>query len=176
VLSDAGAPPPRRAAPVAEALLIQTEAGDPIADSLSIAYARRNGERALYQLATWSDRPSRRIPQLVQRRLEARGSFAAVAMLGQPLAADWQLALAIDDIHHDLTSEPGRARLAVRAALYDRHNRGLAAQRTFTVEVAVTEAKSATAAVAMGQSVAGVLDALVPWIEQEVERARRKGG
>lgn len=176
VLDDAGAPPPRRAAPVADALLIQAAAGDPLADTLSIAYARRPGERAFYQLATWTDRPARRIPQLLQRRLEARGSFRAVAVLGQPLHADWLLALAIDDIHHDLATEPGRARLAVRAALYDRQKRTQVAQRTFSADVPVAEAKSAAAAAAMSRGVAQVLDALVPWLEQEVERARRAGG
>jgi ABC-type uncharacterized transport system auxiliary subunit len=175
VLGDAGAAPAPRAAPVAESLLIQSAAGDPLADTLSIAYARRNGERALYQLATWTDRPARRIPQLLQRRLEARGSFRAVAFLGQPLHADWLVAIAIDDIHHEVVAEPGTARLLVRAALFDRHRRTQVAQRAFATDVPVAEATSAAAARAMSLAVAQVLDALVPWLEQEVERARNAG-
>jgi ABC-type uncharacterized transport system auxiliary subunit len=172
VLSDAGPMPARRTAPIADSLLIQTDLGDPLADSLSIAYARRSGERALYQLATWTDRPARRIPQLLQRRLEARGSFGAVAALGQPLHADWLLAVAVDDIHHDLVTEPGSARLAVRASLFDRRKRTLIAQHEFRADAAVAAANSASAATAMNQALAQVLDALVPWLEQAVERAR----
>ncbi len=175
VIDDAGAVPERRAAPVADALLIQAGAGDPLADTLSIAYARHKGERALYQLATWTDRPARRIPQLLQRRLEARASFRAVAMLGQPLNANWLLAVAVEDIHHDLVTEPGTARLALRATLFDRRRRALVAGRTFSADVPVAEAKSAAAAAAMNRAVAQVLDALVPWLEQEVERARAGG-
>jgi cholesterol transport system auxiliary component len=176
VLVDAGPMPSRRAAPIAESLLIQTETGDPLADTLSIAYARRAGERAMYQLATWTDRPSRRIPQLLQRRLDASGSFGAVAALGQPLNADWMIAVAIDDIYHDVATDPGRARLTVRASLFDRRKRALAAQRSFSADVTVAEAKSAAAAAAMNQAVARVLDAIVPWLEQEVDRARRAAG
>jgi len=175
VLVDAGPMPTRRATPVAESLLVQTDVGDPIADSLSIAYARRTGERALYQLATWSDRPARRIPQLLQRRIEASGSFAAVAALGQPLNSDWLLALAVDDIHHDVATEPGRARLALRASLFDRRKRTLIAQRTFVADVAASEAKSAAAAAAMSKAVAQAFDVLLPWLEEATERARRAG-
>lgn len=176
VLVDAGPMPSRRAAPAAESLLIQSDTGDPLADTLSIAYARRTGERALYQLATWTDRPSRRIPQLLQRRLEAAGSFGAVAALGQPLHADWMLALAVDDIHHDVAIEPGRALLTVRASLFDRRKRTLVAQRSFSANVPVAAARSSAAAAAMNQAVAQVLDTLVPWLEQEVQRARRGAG
>ena len=173
VLGDAGPMPSRRATPVAGSLLIQGDTGDPLADTLSIAYARRAGERSVYQLATWTDRPSRRIPQLLQRRLEARGSFGAVAALGQPLHADWMLALAIDDIHHDIASEPGHAQLTVRATLFDRRIRALVALRSFSADVTVPEAKSAAAAAAMNRAVAQVLDALVPWLEEAVDRAMR---
>ncbi len=172
VLSDAGPMPARRAAPVADSLLIQSDLGDPLADTPSIAYARRKGERALYQLATWTERPARRIAQLVQRRLDARGSFRAVAALGQPLHSDWLLAVAIDDIHHDIVTAPGSARLAVRASLFDRRNRTLVAQHEFSADVAAAEANSAAAAAAMNHAVAQVLDALVPWLEQAVEHAR----
>lgn len=172
VLGDAGPMPARRAAPVADSLLIQTDLGDPLADTQSIAYARRKGERALYQLATWTERPARRIPQLLQRRLEARGSFRGVAALGQPLHSDWLLAVAVDDIHHDIVTEPGSARLAVRASLFDRRGRALVAQHEFSADVPVAAANSAAAAAAMSQAVARVLDALVPWLEQAVEHAR----
>ena len=175
VLSDAGPMPARRATPVADSLLIQGDDGDPIAETRSIAYARRPGERASYQLATWTDRPARRIPQLLQRRIEASGSFRAVAALGQPLNADWLLTVAIDDIHHDVVTEPGRAKLTVRASLFDRRRRALVAQRSFSADVPVAEANAAATVAAMNRGVAQVLDALVPWLEQEVAGARGAG-
>jgi len=171
VLNDQTTSAQRRSAPVAPALLIVSEAGDPIADSLSIAYARRSGERALYQLATWADRPSRRLAQLVQQRLLARGSVAAVAMLGQPLNSDWLLNLSVTDIHHDVSNEPGQARLALRATLFDRRQRTLLGQQAFEASVPAAAATSAAAAAAMNQAVARALDALVPWLEQQLELA-----
>lgn len=171
VLEDANPSPQRRAEPVADALVIQSEGGDPLADSLSIVYSRRAGERAQYQRALWTDRPSRRIPLLLQRRLEKRGSFRAVALLGQPLHSHWLLAVAAEDVYHDVATEPGRARVTVRATLFDRRQRALAAQRTFSADVPVAAANSAAAVAAINQAVAQVLDALGPWIEQEVARS-----
>lgn len=175
LLDRPAATPPRRAQPVAAALLVQVDAGDPIADSLSIAYSRREGERSTYQLAAWSDRPTRRLPHLLLRRFEMRGSFGAVAMLGQPVTSDWLLGIAIDEIVHDVSAEPGLARLVVRASLYDRRERRQVAQRSFRAQTAVGELRPSAVANAMSASLTAVLDELVAWVEGQAEAGRGPG-
>lgn len=171
LLHDTAAAAQRRAQPLVPALLIQPLPGNALADTASIAYSRRPNEFAFYQLATWTERPVRQLPRLLQRRLEARGIAGAVGLLGEPLQGDWLLALAIDTLHHDVAMEPGVARLALTAELFDRRRRARLARRSFGAERPTARADSAAAAAALSQAVSSVFDALVPWLEEALQLA-----
>jgi len=149
-------------------LAIQSTGSDPLTDSTAIVFSRRAGERALYQFASWTERPSRRMAQLAQQRLEARGKFAAVTQLGQPIATDWLLTLAIETLVHDVSTEPGRAQLVLRAELIRRGDRSRVAQRAFSAAPPVPEAAAAAAVTAFGTATADVLDQLADWVEATV--------
>ena len=109
-LTDARPDVTRRAQTIVDALLIQAQPAQALGDTQAIAYSRRENEYAFYQYATWTERPVRRLPQLLQRRLQARGVATAVGMLGDPLRADWLLVIGVDDLHHDVRVAPGRGR------------------------------------------------------------------
>jgi ABC-type uncharacterized transport system auxiliary subunit len=161
----------RRSAPLVDALLIQALPGDALADTLSIAYAQRANEFAFYQLAFWTERPVRQLPRLLQQRLEARGVAGAVGLLGDPLRADWLLTIAIDSVHHDVSATPGAARLGLTVELFDRRSRTRIARRQFEARVASERADSGAGAAALSLAVTQAFDALVPWLEGELERA-----
>lgn len=161
----------RRAAPVVDALVLQPQPSSALADTLGIAYARREHELAYYQLATWTERPVRQVPLLLQRRLEARGVCGAVGMVGDPLRADWLLSVAIDTLHHDVRSPPGQAQVALTVDLFDRRSRSRVARGVFTAQAPVAQADSAAAAQALSEAVAQAFDELVPWLEVELQRA-----
>lgn len=169
-LRDAGAPAAQRAAPLVDALLVQPLPGDALADTLAIAYSRRAGEFAFYQLASWTERPVRQLPRLLQRRLEARGVARAVGLVGDPLRADWLLAVSIDELHHDVSSLPGEARLALTADLFDRRTRMRLARERFALSVPTPTADSSAAAHALSIAVSQAFDALVPWLEDNLQR------
>jgi len=167
VLADAR-PAAEAAAPAAATaprLAIQGTSADPLADSISIVFSRRPGERSLYQFASWSERPSRRLAQLAQQRLQAGGRFASVTQLGQPVASDWLLSLALETMVHDVSSAPGRARITLHAELIDRRDRSLVASRSFSAAQPVDESAAAAAVAAFGVATADVLDALTRWVE-----------
>jgi ABC-type uncharacterized transport system auxiliary subunit len=170
-LADAATGPERRESPLVGALLIQPLPADALADTVSIAYSRRSQEFAFYQLATWTERPVRQLPRLLQRRLEARGVAAAVGLLGEPLRADWLLTIAVDTLHHDVSQPPGRAHLALTAEIFDRRSQTRVARRSFAAAVATPTADSAAAATALSQAVGQVFDELTPWVEAELQRA-----
>ena len=170
-LHDSAAAVQRRGQPLVAALLIQPLPASALADTAAIAYSRRPHEFAFYQFASWTERPVRQLPRLLQQRLEARGVAGAVGLLGEPLRADWLLTLSIDALHHDVAAPPGLARLAVTAELFDRRSRARVARRPFASEVAVASADSAAAAAAMSLAVAAVFDSLLPWLEDELQRA-----
>jgi ABC-type uncharacterized transport system auxiliary subunit len=113
----------------------------------------------------------RQLPRLLQRRLEARGVATAVGMFGDPLRADWLLAIRVDTLHHDVSVPPGQARLAVTVELFDQRKRTRVARRQFEASAPTATADSAAAAAALSQTVARVFDALVPWLEGELQGA-----
>jgi len=171
LLHDAALPAQRRAEPLVAALLIQPMPADATADTVSIAYSQRPNEFAHYQFTSWTERPVRRVPRLLLQRLEARGLAGAVAMVGEPVRADWLLAVAIDTLHHDVSAPPGQGRVALTAELFDRRNRTRIARRTFEAAVPSASADAPAGGAALSQSLTQVLDLLVPWLEAELQRA-----
>ena len=170
-LRDLGTAAPRRAAPLVAALLIQPRPADAMADTASISYARRANEFAFYQFASWTERPVRQLPRLLQQRLEARGVAGAVGILGDPLRADWLLTVSVDALHHDVVLPPGLGRVALTVELFDRRSRSRVARHQFAAAVPSARADSAAATVALSAAVTEVFDALLPWLEVELQRA-----
>jgi cholesterol transport system auxiliary component len=172
LLHDDGALAARRAEALVPALVIQPLPADATADTVSMAYSRRPNEFAYYQFASWTERPVRQVPRLLERRLEARGVAGAVGMIGEPLRADWLLTVAIDTLHHDVSMLPGQGRVALTAELFDRRNRTRIAARRFEVAVPSASADAPGGAAALSQSLTQVFDRLVPWLESELQQAR----
>jgi ABC-type uncharacterized transport system auxiliary subunit len=171
LLHDTALPAQRRAEPLVAALLIQPLPADATADTVSIAYSQRPHEFAHYQFTSWTERPVRSVPRLLQQRLEARGLAGAVGMVGDSLRADWLLTVAIDTLHHDVSAPPGQGRVALTVELFDRRNRSRIARRTFDAAAPTVSADAPAAAAAMSQSLTQVFDLLVPWLEAELQRA-----
>lgn len=169
-LTDAAAAPPvSLAVPLVPSLLVQALPADALADTVSMAYARERNRYSFYQLSSWTERPVRLVPRLLQRRLEARGLAGAVAQLGEPVRADWLLTLAIDTLHHDLTTTPGRARLALTVELIDRRERQRVGRQQFATDVTTATDDAAGAAAAMSQALAQTFDAMLPWVEATLQ-------
>ena len=140
-------------------------AADAAADTVAIAYSRRANEFAHYQFATWTERPLRQVPRLLQQRLEARGVAGAVGVIGEPLRTDWLLTVAIDTLHHDVSAPPGQARVAITAEVFDRRSRTRISRRQFSVAVPTARADAPAATAAISQALTQVFDDLVPGLE-----------
>ena len=87
-LEDLAPPAARRARTVPRSLVVASMPVDRHRRLLSMAFSRAPQQRALYQYASWADRPSNRIVQLLTRPIEARGAFASVAELGRGVGGD----------------------------------------------------------------------------------------
>lgn len=155
----------RRATPLVPALLVQPMAADAIADSASIAYSREPGVYAFYQFSSWTERPVRRLPQLVRARLQARGLAGLVGLVGDPLDADWLLRVGFESLFHDAARDPGSAQVAITAELVRRNERRRVAQRRFEAREPLAAGNAVAAVRAMSAALATVFDPLVPWLE-----------
>lgn len=158
-------------APLVPALLVQALPADAIADTAAIAYSRRPHEYAFYQLASWTERPVRLVPRLLQRRLQQRGIASAVGQLGDPLAADWLLSIALESLYHDVSVNPGLGRLVLVAELFDRRQRRRAARHRIATQAPAASADSAAGAEAISQALTEAFNLLTPWLEQALRQA-----
>jgi ABC-type uncharacterized transport system auxiliary subunit len=64
------------------ALIVSPQPAASVDDSFALTYSRSPNQRAAYQFATWSDRPSNRLAQLLVDRLAARRR-RSVALAGR---------------------------------------------------------------------------------------------
>lgn len=168
-LEDLAPPPAPAPRPVPRALVVAAMPSLGIGDTFSMAYSRAPQQRALYQYASWADRPSSRVAQLLVRRIEARAAFASVAELGRGIGGDLMLNLTLDELVHDTASARGRVHLT--AELVDRSTRTLLARRRFAAEAAVAQENARGAVEALSRALTTALDELVPWLEAAAGKA-----
>ena len=140
-------------------------------DAESLVFSRSPGERAYYQFAAWTDRPARSVVQLTEHRLQARGRFASVTSMSAGVRADLVLNIGIAQFYHDVAVHPAVVRVQLTAELIDWRTRSLLAQRTFTTSAQVATDDAQAAATAFNRAVTSALDALVPWVEAQAEKA-----
>ena len=168
---DGGTAPTPAARSNGRDLLVSPQPAASVDDSYALTYSRLANQRAAYQFATWSDRPSSRLAQLLVDRLAARRAFASVTLAGRGVAGDLLLNISVNDFFHDASSSPGTARVEVTAELIDRNARKLVARQAFAATALVAEANSAAAAASLSVASTKVLDELTVWVEAKAAPA-----
>jgi ABC-type uncharacterized transport system auxiliary subunit len=167
-LADLAPPPAPAGKTVARSLVVASMPSLGVGDSFAMAYSRAPQQRALYQNASWADRPSNRVVQLLVRRIDARAAFTSVAELGSGVGGDLTLNVTVDELVHDTTAASGR--LELTAELVDRTTRTLVARRRFSAAAPVAQENARGAVAALSQALTSVLDELVPWLEASAAR------
>ena len=159
-----------------KSLVIAGASADVFYDVESLVFSRHPGQRAYYQFASWTDRPSRTVVRLAERRLEAGGQFASVARLTAGLRADLLLNIVVVEFYHDVAVNPAVVRVELICDLIDWRSRSLLAQRTLTLTAPVKKDNAEGAADAFDRAVTEALNALVPWVEAEAAKAPATSG
>ncbi|MBA2412026.1 MAG: membrane integrity-associated transporter subunit PqiC, partial [Burkholderiaceae bacterium] len=119
-----------RAAPIDRRLLISTLPSETIGDTYSMAYTKAAQQRQFYQFASWTDRPSARIVQLLSERIEARGVFDSVSRIGGGIGGGLTLNIGVNEFVHDIRTST--ARIEVTAELIERRGRDLVERKRFS--------------------------------------------
>jgi len=107
-----GASRPPQSAP---SLWIVPTSARPGIHSTRITFAPDAFRRGHYQYASWAEPPAERFSFLLARRFECDPGFASTTTRALP--SDLVLYTEIVDLHHDTSTEPGRAIVRARAAL-----------------------------------------------------------
>lgn len=156
-----------RATPIDRRLLISTLPSETIGDTYSMAYTRALQQRQFYQFASWTDRPSARIVQLLSERIEGRGVFESVSRLGGGIGGGLILNIGVNEFVHDVRTST--ARIEVTAELIERRGRALVERKRFAASAPVAEENAPSAVAALSRALTTLLDQLVPWLETTAE-------
>ena len=156
-----------RATPIDRRLLLSTLPSEAIGDTYSMAYTKAEQQRQFYQFASWTDRPSARVVQLVTERIEARNLFDSVSRLGGGVGGGLILNVGVNEFVHDVRS--GTARVDVTAELIERRGRNLVERKKFTASAPVAQESAPAAVAALSRALTTLLDELVPWLERTAE-------
>jgi cholesterol transport system auxiliary component len=151
-------------------LLVSPASASPFYDTQSLVFSRNAGQRAYYQFAGWTERPGRRLTELLMRRLETRNGFTSVALTTSGVKGDLVLSIRLEEFFQDTVAKPGSVRIEVATELVDYARRTIVAQRRFA-QSAPTEGENAQAAVtAFNRAVTALLDEMSAWIEEAAAR------
>lgn len=134
-----------------------------------IAYSRAPGMRAYYQLHAWTDRPGRRLPELLSMRLEQAGLFKSVTP-GIGVQGDFELSTHLAELYHDAASVPGNSRIVMTAELRDPVKRTVLAKRTFEKSAPLPSYDAPGAVQAFNAALTEMLDDIAAWVDASLPR------
>jgi ABC-type uncharacterized transport system auxiliary subunit len=141
-------------------------------DTPEIIYSRRSGERAYYQLSSWTEPPNRGLASLLAARVVLGGAFRGVAETGSGVRGQLLLRTHLAEIYHDAIAQPGSARITLTAELSDPAGRTMLAQRSFSASLPVSPYDAAGAVQGFGQALGVVLDEVAAWAAESVAGPR----
>lgn len=171
LLEDSGARAATGARPArAATLLVAPATAAGFYETRDIAYSRAPGTRAYYQFHGWTERPGRRIGELLLARLERSGSFTAVADVTSGIRGTLVLNVRLTEFYHDAAIAPGNARVAVTAELTDIARRVLVARRVFEQTAPAATHDAPGAVQAFNKATAAMLDDIATWVDDVAPR------
>lgn len=155
-------------------LLVAVHPSSALYESSGIVYSRGDAGQAYYQFASWTERPTRRLGLLVQRRLAASAAagelgIADAALDTSGVRGDWILGLRLAELQHDTATQPHRAVIVVEADLLDWNERRMLDRTVFSTTEALAAEDVQAAVAAMNRGLTTVLDRIEDWV------ARRAG-
>ena len=132
-------------------------------DTDGIAYSDGDGTRSYYQQARWTERPGKRMTDLMRLRLDKDNLFKAVVGDGQ-VKGDWLLETELLEFYHDAAHPPGKARITLRADVVDLATHSLVGHKLFSVSEDLVRFDAAGAHEAFDQATTRLLNELVNWL------------
>jgi cholesterol transport system auxiliary component len=156
--------------PRSSALLVVPMVASSFYDTQEIAYSRAPDMRAYYVFHAWTERPSRRITDLLVTRLERGGLFKTVATAVSGVRADLLLHTQLTEFYHDATTAPGRVKITITAELTDPVRRGLLTRRVFDASAPTPSDDALGAVQAFGAAITVILDDMCAWVDASAPR------
>ena len=153
-------------------LLVAPTTASSFYDTQEIIFSPRSGERAYYQLSSWTEPPNRGVATLLTARVAGSGAFRGAVESASSVRGGLLLRTHLVELYHDAVAPPGTARATLSAELSDPAGRSLLGQRSFSVSVPVASYDAAGAVQGFGQALGQMLDEVAAWAAQAATAVR----
>jgi cholesterol transport system auxiliary component len=154
--------------PHAATLLVVAPETNAIYDTTKMAYKTRPHEIAYFSRTEWADKPARMIHALVVQTLQRSNGFRAVVMPPFAGHTTYTLRIELRALDQDLTSEPARANLDLRAQLTAEETNQLIGSKEISVSEPMQEKTPYAGAVAANTATAKALSELAEFVRAAV--------
>jgi len=153
-------------------LLVAPTTASSFYDTQEIIYSRRSGERAYYQLSSWTEPPNRGLAAPLAARLAAGNAFRGASANMSSVRGGLLLRTHLVELYHDAVAPPGAARATLSAELSEPGGRTLPAQRSFSASAPVATYDAGGAVQGFGQALGQLLDEVAVWAAQAAATVR----
>jgi ABC-type uncharacterized transport system auxiliary subunit len=147
-------------------LLLEETTAPALTSSRKIIFSRKPDTRNFYQYASWTESPPMALTLLLRERLENSGLFTAVYRRPAVVHTDLQLAIELIELYHDAGSQPGTAKIKIRARLFDNRSKTTVDQQYFFHAAAVPTYDAKGAVQGFSRAVGLILDDMVDWLDK----------
>lgn len=156
--------------PRASSLLVAPTTASSFYETQEMVFSRAPGMRAYYQYHTWTERPGRRMTELLVMRLEREGLFKTVATAVSGVQGNLVLNTHLAEFYHDAASPPGSVKVTITAELMEPGRRVLLARRTFDRSAPAVTYDAPGAVQAFNKAIGAMLDDISAWVDDAAPR------
>lgn len=152
-------------------LLVSPPQAEPGFETQRMVYVKRPYELEYFSVNQWADSPVRMLTPLMVQVFDQSGAWRTVIPLPGSVSGDYRLDTYGVLLQQEFLLQPSRVRVTVRLQLVDlKESRILGARAFEAVENAPSE-NAYGGVLAANRAVAGLLDQIVSWLRQCVQRS-----
>jgi ABC-type uncharacterized transport system auxiliary subunit len=133
----------------------------------NLVFAHQANTRATYQYALWSEKPSRRLEELLFTHLEQTGVYQTIAPVSANVVAEHLLVSELLEFYHDASQSPGLVKVKMRFSLYHSSEQRLLGRKTVSTQQTLQQFDAQSAAKAFNQATAALLTELSEWLSND---------
>lgn len=171
VLADLGTPAASARGPrIDSVLLVSTTSVGAFYDTQSLVFSRVPGQRAYYQFAAWTERPGRKLTELLITRLSADNAFRSVASTTAGAKGDLILNTRLEELYVDASARPASVRITLAAELVDLGQGVIIARHRFEKSTPTVGDSASEAVVAFDNAATALLGEVSAWVSGAARR------
>lgn len=143
---------------------VEETGSPPLVDSRKILFSRIHSTRGEYQFASWAEPPPARFTSLLEQALIKSTLFKSVSRNENGADANIILRTRMQELYHDLTTNPPVVRVVISATIMDGHSKNEIGRNIFEKNLQVTQNNVEGALHGFDQAIDEIIKEIIRWL------------